>query len=410
MQIDTKTDPKEIIQCSELLKLLKYYPELQFDEELAAKPEIAEFLRQAIQRHSMTVVDPLTLPDAPKFNDDFTNYFVINNLPKCKAEKIPKLVTLIEATLKKKSLHFDEDAIDIPINGATEETDGVAFVKMRNEEDARLGVTIFDGFKLTKNNIFAACLFPEFEKIMTTAEDFEMPQAAANFEDLRAPIFDIKTEQYLFKSGNSLELKKFQLNQSGSDSVLSLAKASDKAITFSPMGTYMIVIKSDKVIFMGGKDMIPIITLPQQKVDKVVMSPCEKYVLTFAPLSDVGFTIWDFQMVQVLREFECERELDEDHTSWKWSHDGKYIAKRFRSETEKDGKTKVKEGVSIYELPTMELLKTVDGVKKSLSIEAMAEWMWVPGKDMIAYTAHMEEPATSNIMPQVAFISLPSRR
>ena len=35
----------------------------------------------------MTAVDSLTLPDAPKMNDDFSNYFVINNLPKCKEDK-----------------------------------------------------------------------------------------------------------------------------------------------------------------------------------------------------------------------------------------------------------------------------------------------------------------------------------
>lgn len=114
----------------------------------------------------MTAVDPLSLADAPKFNDDFSNYFVINNLPKCKEDKIAKLVTLIESTLKKKNLRIDPADIEIPINEATGETDGVAFVKMTNEESARLGVSIFDGFKLTKNNIFATCLLPEFEKIM----------------------------------------------------------------------------------------------------------------------------------------------------------------------------------------------------------------------------------------------------
>ena len=58
----------------------------------------------------------------------------------------------------------------------------------------------------------------------------------------------------------------------------------------------------------------------------------------------------------------------------------------------------------------MELLKTPDGVKKSLTIEAIDEWMWVPEKKMIAYTAHLEEPSTSNILPKVAFISIPSRQ
>ena len=114
----------------------------------------------------MTVIDPLTLPDAPKMNDDFSNYFVINNLPKCKEDKIGKLVTLIETSIKKKNLKVTSEDIEIPINPETQETDGVAFVKMSNEENARIGVSIFDGFKLTKNNIFASCLLPEFEKIM----------------------------------------------------------------------------------------------------------------------------------------------------------------------------------------------------------------------------------------------------
>lgn len=67
----------------------------------------------------MKIVDPLTIADAPKFNDDFSNYFVINNLPKCKEDKIAKLENLIEQTIKKKHLKIEEGAIDIPINPAT---------------------------------------------------------------------------------------------------------------------------------------------------------------------------------------------------------------------------------------------------------------------------------------------------
>lgn len=161
----------------------------------------------------MVLVDPLTLPDAPKMNDDFSNYFVINNLPKCKEDKLPKLLTLIEASLKKKNLKVNPGDIDIPINPATQETDGVAFVKLSNEENARLGVSIFDGFKLTKNNIFAACLLPEFDKVMQTTEQFEMPQAAAEFKDLRAPVFDIRHEQYFYKHGNAFAIDYFQAGQ-----------------------------------------------------------------------------------------------------------------------------------------------------------------------------------------------------
>lgn len=58
----------------------------------------------------------------------------------------------------------------------------------------------------------------------------------------------------------------------------------------------------------------------------------------------------------------------------------------------------------------MELLKTVDGVKKSITIDAIDDWDWVPGRNVIAYTAHLDEPATSNIIPRISFMSIPSRR
>lgn len=86
------------------------------------------------------------------------------------------------------------------------------------------------------------------------------------------------------------------------------------------------------------------------------MSPCEKYVCTYAPMGEKAFTIWNFEMVEIIREFKAEAE--ETEQSYKWSHDGKYICKKFRTETmnEEGEVTKVKEGLSVYTLPSMELL------------------------------------------------------
>jgi len=44
--------------------------------------------------------------------------------------------------------------------------------------------------------------------------------------------------------------------------------------------------------------MSPIITLPEPKVDFVSMSPCERYVLTYAPMSKTPYIIWNFQLVE----------------------------------------------------------------------------------------------------------------
>lgn len=123
-----------------------------------------------------------------------------------------------------------------------------------------------------------------------------MPQAAAEFKDLRAPIFDIRQEQYFYKHGQNLNIDFFSAGQNPTKdhSLLQMAKSSDKPITWSPQGTYLILIKPDKVIFLGGKEMTPIIVLPKNKVLSVKMSPCEKYVLTYSPMGDTCYTVWNF--------------------------------------------------------------------------------------------------------------------
>ena len=163
------------IQCEELERLKQYFPDIDFTEELKEKPHLADFLQKQIQMEAAKVVDPLGNVNAPKLNEDFSNYFVINNLPKCEEAKVVKLKGLIIKSSTKQNLAVTEENIDIPINPEDNMTYGVAFIKMNNEENARIGAAIFDNFKLTKNNIFATCLLPEFERIMQTSEQFEMP-------------------------------------------------------------------------------------------------------------------------------------------------------------------------------------------------------------------------------------------
>ena len=53
--------------------------------------------------------------------------------------------------------------------------------------------------------------------------------------------------------------------------------------------------------------MAPIITIPQSKVTHVLMSPCERYVLTYSPKGDAQFTVWNFSLVEQIREFMAEK-------------------------------------------------------------------------------------------------------
>lgn len=87
----------------------------------------------------------------------------------------------------------------------------------------------------------------------------------------------------------------------------------------------MIVIKSDKVEFINGHQQAPILTIHETKVDHVSFSPCEKYLLLYQPKSELPYSIWNFMANEKIREFE--QFSGENKDTFKWSYDGKYIAK-----------------------------------------------------------------------------------
>ena len=110
------------IQCEEFVKLRQSFPEMDFTEELRERPHLAEFLQKQIQFEAAKVTEPLNSPNAPKLNEDFSNYFMINNLPKCEEAKVGKLKGLIMKASAKQNLVVKEEDIDIPIDEATNET------------------------------------------------------------------------------------------------------------------------------------------------------------------------------------------------------------------------------------------------------------------------------------------------
>jgi uncharacterized protein with WD repeat len=201
------------------------------------------------------------------------------------------------------------------------------------------------------------------------------------------------------------------VNNQPTESLARLDNCSDKPTCWSPSGTYLVVITPAKVLFLGGKDMIPIITIPQANVEAVSMSPCEKYVLTYAPKSASAFTVWDFQMVSVIRDF-TDSEPGENIGTYRWSFDGQFLAKGFR--TEKEG-GKIKEGITVYELPSMEILRDANGRKTSVSVAGIGTWAWAPASNMLVFTQHLvsaslmddEKPAGPD--PKVTFMEIPGR-
>ena len=98
----------KLAESEELQKLRKFYPDIDFSKDIEKNPDVAEFLRQVISKEAIQVADPLLNANAPKLDDDMSMYFLINNLPKCKEDKVSKLVALIMKTLTTKGLKIEE--------------------------------------------------------------------------------------------------------------------------------------------------------------------------------------------------------------------------------------------------------------------------------------------------------------
>lgn len=60
------------IECEGWSKILEIFPKMDFTEELAATPELAKYMRPAINFHSKEIEHPETLKDAPKLDSDFS--------------------------------------------------------------------------------------------------------------------------------------------------------------------------------------------------------------------------------------------------------------------------------------------------------------------------------------------------
>jgi len=187
-------------------RLNVYYPGINFDSEVEQNEELSDFIRQACVSNVNQVEDPRKRADAPKLDDDFSKYFLINNLPICNEAKSKRLIELLIKLYQKKNYNLDADRITMPLNEEGN-TEGVAFVLATSEEQAKLGAAIINDYPLDKSHLLSACQINDFEKIMLTSDSVEETAASYSLMDLRDPMLNTKHEQFLFQIGKEVHLK-----------------------------------------------------------------------------------------------------------------------------------------------------------------------------------------------------------
>jgi len=86
------------LDCEGWQRINEIYPDMDFTKEFE-DPEMRNFIRDAINKHSLGLESPLDGPNVPVIDDDFSKFILMNGLPKideekCKKKLVPKLIKL----------------------------------------------------------------------------------------------------------------------------------------------------------------------------------------------------------------------------------------------------------------------------------------------------------------------------
>lgn len=385
------------IECEGWSAILQIYPDMDFTQECEDNPELKAYLVGAINANSVGLENPLELPECPKLDNDFSKMVLLNGLPICKSEeKWMKLTQLLVKIAKKNNLVLNEEQIEMSFDGEDEskKTTGQACITLNTEEQARITALLFNRHKLDKKHTFSACIFPEYEKIMSYGDnDKKSAQSQMDqYLELNHHMLETKKSQYAFQFNKKIMVGAlhgmnkilWNLDESEREKELEKPFESDKPFQWSPKGTYLVLIKTDKVEFIGGANMEPILSIDSPKVETVIFSPDEKYIVLYSPRKDEPYEVYNFQTLEKVREFE--QQNGEDANAFKWSHDGKYIARILRKPIKKEIKEgeepqedeepeKFKTYISVYEHqeeePKLIMTKDGDGNLNSIFIDGL---------------------------------------
>ncbi|KAK7113407.1 eukaryotic translation initiation factor 3 subunit B-like [Littorina saxatilis] len=329
------------------------------------------------------------LKKKPKATDGIDNVIVVDNIPEVGPERLEKLKNVVKKLYSK----FGKVVNDFyPMDG--DKTKGYMFLEFSSPLHAQEAVKMTNGYKLDKQHTFAVNLFSDFERFKNIPETWEEPEIKP-YEDkgnLRGWLLNKDCyDQFsvIYDAGEKTAI--FQNSQEPTK-VEERARWTETYVRWSPQGTYLATFHQKGIALWGGEKFVQMARFSHPGVQLIDFSPCERYLVTFSPLTDnredpQAIIIWDVRTGQKKRGFHCESQ-----TTWpifKWSPDGLYFARMNP------------DAISVYETPSFGLLD-----KKSLKITSIKDFSWSPTDNMIAYWV----PEESNTPARVTLIEIPSRK
>eukprot|EP00287_Rhodomonas_sp_CCMP768_P016914 CAMPEP_0202816822 /NCGR_PEP_ID=MMETSP1389-20130828/7203_1 /ASSEMBLY_ACC=CAM_ASM_000865 /TAXON_ID=302021 /ORGANISM="Rhodomonas sp., Strain CCMP768" /LENGTH=668 /DNA_ID=CAMNT_0049488933 /DNA_START=11 /DNA_END=2017 /DNA_ORIENTATION=- len=344
------------------------------------------------------------VPFQKELNLSMDNVIVVDNLPVVPPEKVEKLVSvLVKLYSRMGKIVGENEGLYMPMDPATNESKGFAFVEFEEVQSAIQAVEQTDGHKLDKAHVFRVWRFNEVDRILQVPDQYEPPPPPQYRErgNLRQWLLDPKSrDQYVLRYADESEIFWNDGPETKEEErrVFERRKWTDTGHQWSPHGTYLATFHRPGLRLWGGDTFEAAGRFMHNNVKNIDFSPCERYLVTSTWAdrpSDKeeaeAVIIWDVRTGEKKRAFKNEGPKDKPMEPFKWSHDGAYFAKI------------APDAVQVYSSEDMKVLD-----KKSFKLPGVREFHWSPAQNVFAAFVPAQDAGQSPA--RVVLVEVPSRK
>lgn len=343
----------------------------------------------------------------------FGNVLVVDNLPKVPQEKYEKLTAILTKIFAGPG-RIREGGLFHPQDDATKMSKGYAFVEYESVEQAKAAQAALNGYQLDKAHKFAATLYDECDRLAKVPDEYAEPEERQYTpgENLLDWLSDKRgRDQFVARYGDETEVCWNDAPKQQEESVYKRSFWTEAFVEWSPRGGMMATVHRQGVALWGGQSFGRLMRVGHPGVQRLLFSPCERYMLTFSEFPDnrgrphFVAHVWEVRTGKRLRTFDGPHEeyavgaLQRPDRGMRWP--------AFRWSGGVGGAPALlahmkKNAISVYEAPEMVMLD-----KKSVKLENVQDWEWSPNAADNTFVAYQAEQG--NLPARVALVHLPGR-
>ncbi|EGG14878.1 RNA-binding region RNP-1 domain-containing protein [Cavenderia fasciculata] len=336
-----------------------------------------------------------------QLNTSFANYIIIDNIPNEVVESKHDKLKAVLHRVYSKNFEIAPNGFYMPL---TEKklTKGYCFIEYVKKEGAIDAFNNINNYALDTKHTLRVNLLDDHKKLMNFPAVYTEPKAEEFVikENNNNWLYNEKSlkgyDEFVLRYGDTTEICWNEMNLGKPTSEIAKTQWTSSYVQWSNSGTYLVTFHPDRIVLFGGENWTQIAEFKHRGVQLIDFSPEDKYLVTFAPVTNddpkdpKSIIVWDIRSGKKLRGFVAPPK---EHFSWPafhWSAKDRYFA---RQQADK--------GIDIYEAPSCNLLDN-----KTVPIPRVKDFSWSPSDLALAYFV----PCTDGLPAKITVLEVPSKK